>query len=223
MINERVDREQEMHDRGMSSRAIARAFGVSKSTVYRYLNPAITKVQKKVHDTTYRAAHKLEIKIRDAAYYASHKVERATYCAAHKSEIKAYNEAYYVVNKATWKAYYVEHRKEIAEYHTKYLHEHLPEYAARSAKRRALIAGTLDNATPKQLAEIVEIYRIASEEKTVRCYLCLDLIPMGEREVDHIYPVSEGGSSLPSNLAVAHMRCNRRKAAKMPVEIGLLC
>jgi len=139
---------------------------------------------------------------------------------------KAYNAKYYATHRteaAEYHAkYYQLHKEEVAEYAAQYHREHLAQYSAYESRRRALIAGTIDNATPEQLAEIVEIYRIADEEKTVRCYICLKLIPMGEREVDHIYPVSKGGSSLPSNLAIAHMRCNRRKAAKLPEEMGLL-
>lgn len=47
------------------------------------------------------------------------------------------------------------------------------------------------------------------------CHICEEHVPLEEFEIDHIFPVSRGGSSDSSNLAVSHMRCNRRKAARV--------
>jgi 5-methylcytosine-specific restriction endonuclease McrA len=68
----------------------------------------------------------------------------------------------------------------------------------------------------------MRIYSIAADGKSVRCYLCGDMIPNGERHVDHIVPLSRGGGHVASNLAIACAECNLRKAAKLPEEIGLL-
>jgi len=173
----------------------------------------------------------------DAKYYNTHKVKKAKYSARwyleHKEEAARHNAKWYKSHKKERDDYYRAHREEIAERAAEYRelhkteiaqyqHEHLPEHAACIAKRRALKAGTLIKATPEQLEEIKDIYRKAREDPKVRCYICGKLIPLGEREVDHIIPVSKGGSSLPSNLAVAHTSCNRKKAARLPEDIGLL-
>jgi len=71
-------------------------------------------------------------------------------------------------------------------------------------------------------AAIKAIYRQARENKKVRCYLCCGLIPLGERHVDHIVPLSKGGKHKASNLGIAHSSCNLSKGAKMPQEVGVL-
>jgi 5-methylcytosine-specific restriction endonuclease McrA len=39
-------------------------------------------------------------------------------------------------------------------------------------------------------------------------------------EIDHIIPVSRGGTNVPNNLVLAHERCNRKKFNKMPWEFN---
>ena len=117
---------------------------------------------------------------------------RATYNATHKEEKRLSNAIY---NK-----------------------NHLPEGAAKSAARRAMVLGT----TIGDLAEIAEIYHRAKEASKVRCYLCKKLIPKGHRHVDHIMPLSKGGKHRPSNLAVACDTCNQVKNDRSPEEMGVL-
>jgi len=116
------------------------------------------------------------------------------------------------------KAYSAEHEEEKRAYRA----AHRPEQAARSSLRRAVIAGTMIGITIAQKAEIKEIYRKAKEDPKVRCYICDELIPLGDRHVDHIVPVSKGGPTRPSNLAVACSHCNMSKHDKHPNELGIL-
>lgn len=51
------------------------------------------------------------------------------------------------------------------------------------------------------------------------CHICGRHVPYDEYEIDHIVPVSRGGSSERNNLATSHMRCNRRKAARLIEEM----
>lgn len=139
------------------------------------------------------------------------KARRKIYRPAHKEEIRIRVRAYYEAHKEERKAPNKVHRQ-----------AHQGECNARSAKRRALQQGALIGATAMQLAEIKEIYRRAKEGKKIRCYLYGKLIPIGQRHVDHIVPVSKGGQHRASNLAVACDKCNMSKGAKMPLEIGLL-
>lgn len=81
------------------------------------------------------------------------------------------------------------------------------------ARRRALMAG----ATPEERAEIKALYRQAQENRNVRCYLCGELIPMGQRQVDHVIPLARGGEHSAANLAIVHGRCNATKGAKLNV------
>jgi 5-methylcytosine-specific restriction endonuclease McrA len=88
--------------------------------------------------------------------------------------------------------------------------------AAIQARRRARTALADD------VQAVARIYHMAATRKVVRCYLCRHLIPKGEREVEHVVPLSKGGRHCSSNLGIACRDCNRGKHDKMPAEVGLL-
>ena len=46
------------------------------------------------------------------------------------------------------------------------------------------------------------------------CALCGLPVEEDQRSIDHIVAVSQGGSDDPSNLQLAHRRCNQRKGPK---------
>jgi len=243
MTAEKIARAKEMLKSGMTYKQIGAAIGVSGSAVGYQLNPA-----RKAKQKEYRMAHKDD----SAAYRASHKDESSAYRAARREETAVYNEAYRASHKDEAVAYRIDtkeyraaynrgyneaHKEELiayryarkeqkaaydAIYGPAYIAKHLPESAARCSIRRALIAGTMIGITIAQKAQIDEIYRKAKEDPKVRCYICDKLIPLGDREVDHILPVSKGGPTRPSNLAIACSHCNRSKNAKHPNELGIL-
>ena len=227
---ERVAKARDLRDqKGMTYGAIGQILGVSGNTVSCWLNPEYNKRQKTASKSwaiahpkqaresqragaaRYRAAHPDRIKAANKAYYATHVDEGKAYRLNHCKEIKTRG--------AEW---YQAHKTEVAAHHSAYRRDHLPEYHAYAAIRRSLKAGFIAGATTAQLAEIAAIYRRAQEDPTVRCYLCGDLIPMGHRHVDHIMPVSKGGTWSPSNLAVACDECNMHKHDKLPYEVGVL-
>lgn len=73
-----------------------------------------------------------------------------------------------------------------------------------SLKRRSLLTGAPGFASAAQIAARVEFYG-------GRCWLC-----GGEaNSIDHVIPVSRGGSNWPSNLRPACRHCNSAKGAKM--------
>ncbi len=55
-----------------------------------------------------------------------------------------------------------------------------------------------------------------------RCACCRALLRRTGYHVDHIYPISRGGSNAPSNLQLLCPRCNRSKGAKDPLEFAQL-
>ena len=56
-----------------------------------------------------------------------------------------------------------------------------------------------------------------------RCLICKKLVRFSDRSFDHIIPISKGGRSDLSNLALAHMRCNSsRGAGRTPGQLWLL-
>ena len=48
-------------------------------------------------------------------------------------------------------------------------------------------------------------------DEPIRCYLCGELIPLGDRHVDHKHPLSKGGKHCVSNLGITHSFCNLSK------------
>ena len=69
---------------------------------------------------------------------------------------------------------------------------------------------------PRRRADMERRY----ERQNGLCGICSDPLPLDPMaaEVDHIIPVSRGGSGDESNLQLAHMACNRRKWAHLPGE-----
>lgn len=51
-----------------------------------------------------------------------------------------------------------------------------------------------------------------------RCYWCHG--PMTVRHIDHVWPLSKGGSNGPENLVLACAPCNQLKSAKTPMEFA---
>jgi 5-methylcytosine-specific restriction endonuclease McrA len=115
-------------------------------------------------------------------------------------------------------AYRSAHLQEERERRAVWRRSHPVERAIANAKRRAIkLAATVGD--PKAISAI---YRQARENKKVRCYLCGQFIPVGQRHVDHIVPLAKGGKHTASNLAIACVSCNTSKGAKMPADVGVL-
>jgi len=56
-----------------------------------------------------------------------------------------------------------------------------------------------------------------------RCYWCGESVG-GTYHVDHVIPLSRGGSNGPENIVISCPTCNMMKGAKMPSEfVGVLC
>jgi len=199
-----------MRDASLSYRKIGKEVGVSHATVRYNLDPSIRGQRRE-----YRNDNKDRIATQRAGHYIDNRDEilarHARYYADHREKAQAHN-----------KAYYTAHKSEISVQKSGYRRAHLPECAAQDAVRKALIAGTMIGITAAQKVQIDKIYRRAKEDPKARCYLCDKLIPLGERHVDHIVPVSKGGPTRPSNLAIACSACNLSKSNKMPYEVGVL-
>ena len=116
-----------------------------------------------------------------------------------------------------FKKYTKKHRQEHPEHLKKYQKACLAKRSAHDAKRRALIVSSMVG----DVTGIAELYHQAKEASGIRCYICGDLISTGEGQVDHIIPLSRGGPTVLSNLAIVHTRCNLRKKDKLPEEIDV--
>lgn len=127
---------------------------------------------------------------------------------------KEKNKAYQVSYNAD---YWQKNKKRLSERFKKYSRENKDYFRAKCAERRALkMAG--GSHTKEDIEEIMSM-------QGGKCAYCKSGISK-KYHVDHIIPLSKGGSNQRSNLQCLCPSCNMRKSAKDPVdwaqEIGLL-
>ena len=57
--------------------------------------------------------------------------------------------------------------------------------------------------------------RIIWERDKGICYICKDETSFKQFELDHLVPISRGGTNSESNLAVTHIKCNRSRGTRI--------
>lgn len=84
-----------------------------------------------------------------------------------------------------------------------------------SHKRRDINrgAGACD---PISINVLTQLIRSAVK---MRCAICNQNMKVDDRSIDHVIPISKGGTGDIGNLQVVHRSCNAKKYAKMPHEI----
>jgi 5-methylcytosine-specific restriction endonuclease McrA len=159
-----------------------------------------------------------------------------------REEVKAYDAARYLQNRPRkleqfreWKAknrgrhralsmrWQKEHPKESRAIKAAYKKRHpektragrirtstasLASHAAREGARRAK--------TQKPTPAVLEIYRLSASDVELTCHWCSAITTRAERHVDHVLPLSLGGSHEADNLAIACRRCNLTKGRLHP-------
>jgi 5-methylcytosine-specific restriction endonuclease McrA len=145
----------------------------------------------------YHAARREEANDYCRRYYAEHREERGEYRAAHRDEHAEYN-----------RHYRAEHREEDREASRRYYAEHRERKVAGSHRRRALVAGAPGAHTA---ADVAAQYL----RQHGRCHWCGDKVAQ-DYHVDHVTPLSKGGSNGPENLVIACASCNLSKSDKLP-------
>lgn len=65
---------------------------------------------------------------------------------------------------------------------------------------------------PKELQFLYELN--IKTHGTLTCELCFKPIKFGEDSLDHLLPISKGGTNDFWNLAISHLGCNRKKGSK---------
>lgn len=183
----------------------------------------------------YYAANKEKIKARAAAWYAANperaKERERIRREAHKEENNVRAAARYAANpegtKARARAYYVANKEEakrrVAAYREANL-ERIKEAgrAWKAANPLAVRATNQKRRARKRTAEgthtAADIER-QYEAQRGRCYYCHEKV--GDTyHVDHLVPLSRGGSNWPDNLVIACPHCNTAKHNKLPHEFA---
>lgn len=59
------------------------------------------------------------------------------------------------------------------------------------------------------------IYKILEKQNngTVPCYVCGNHVKKGTETLEHILPVSRGGTDEMDNLSISHLQCNQRRGS----------
>ena len=101
-------------------------------------------------------------------------------------------------------------REEMRERTRRWAGKNADRIRANSSNRRARLRGAAGSYTHK---DVQEIHRL----QCGKCAACRCSLKKGY-EVDHIVPVSRGGSNSRKNIQLLCVRCNRSKWARDPIE-----
>ena len=105
--------------------------------------------------------------------------------------------------------------REAANARSREFYRQTPEWALhRAARSRAQKFGCKVG----RRSAILKKYRMAATDQVLLCYWCKRLTEFGEREVDHIRPLSAGGAHNAGNLCIACLGCNSAKGSLSPEE-----
>jgi 5-methylcytosine-specific restriction endonuclease McrA len=222
---------------GASFQKIAILYGVSWTTIRRMLLPpeeqerdregrriSTAKYDAEHADRRlgYRIVHRSTRNLRNAEYYNENKVEISARGKASRERRRAELAVRRIANRGkhnaqmrTWRA---AHPKRARATMARYRKRHPDLIRGRNAERRALLRA----ATIGDREKIKRIYSRALDPKPIRCYYCHEFVPLDERHVDHVWPLSRHGPHAAFNLVICHASCNLKKRAKLPEEVGLL-
>lgn len=176
---------------------------------------------------TWREEHREEVHVYSVtygrAYHILHREEQnikhRSYNMSNRKKLSAANAKIYAENReeilAKHRAYY-EANKEKRDAQIKTYRKSHPEVgqAASSRRRAKLAAAPINDFTRAQWESVKEHY-------DYRCVYCPDTCWRCQRRkhqltIDHIIPISKGGSHTVSNIAPACSRCNKKKNAGPP-------
>jgi 5-methylcytosine-specific restriction endonuclease McrA len=142
------------------------------------------------------------------------RAKRAAWREAHREECREYNRKWTEANREQVRLaqhVYLERYPERARQTRKTWRENNPEWFRANGQMRRC----RDSESHFTGPDILE--QIARQRK--RCFYCGEKLGPGYH-VDHITPVSKGGSNGLENIAIACAPCNRRKLAKWPWEFA---
>lgn len=186
------------------------------------------------YSAQYRVEHPEEVKQSNARYNEEHTEQRRTskkrYNAAHRQERKIYKDAWHEEHREEQRQYSAEynatHHEERLSYYRQRRTEHREELNARNRhyrntdRARMLHRMHENNRRARKLAapgiHTAQDVRKQYERQHGTCYWC------GKKSikyhVDHVIPLSRGGSNWPDNIVIACPTCNLKRTNKLPHE-----
>lgn len=177
-------------------------------------DPEARRAYARAWDRAYAAAHPEIIKKRASIKHARHRARHNTKARAdyqlnlekNRRIAREYYHAHKAERQAAHKAWRETHQDHLKTYRL----EHIEEGRVAKQRRRALkIHAPINDLTAAQWKEIKEHYGH-------RCVYCRR--KMARLTMDHIIPLSKGGSHTASNIVPACKSCNSRKHTGPPLK-----
>lgn len=106
--------------------------------------------------------------------------------------------------RAATKAWRLANLEHVKRYSAQYREDNRLYFASKQSQRRATIKGLRGSATAEQVKERFDFHG----NKCIYCGCC------GPMEIEHMIPISRGGTNWPANLAPACRSCNSSKRSK---------
>jgi hypothetical protein len=218
-----------------------RARNLERKKAYDQAYYARNREKANARNQAYYLRNKERVAAQHRAYAASHQREVIEFNREYRNKIRdnpaladkmrEYQRLYHQLHREeirpVKRAWRIDHKEEINE-RNRHLRAENPEpfnrrnqaWIARNPEKYASLkraAGSLRRARQKTNGpyEHIDALDVWTRDGG-RCGICGRLVDPIEFEVDHIIPISRGGSHRMSNVQVAHRSCNRRKAAKIP-------
>lgn len=158
------------------------------------LSEETRRVRKEVRDSLYRESNKNEQAIRARKWYEKN-----------RDAVKEKSKRYYITNKrkklSKSKEYRENNKEKLSSYNSEYCKNNRDLCSMKSSRRRAIKAGNGGSHT-------VDQRKNKFQELGNICYYCG--IP-GKMTVDHLTPISRGGTDDIGNIVPACLRCNCSK------------
>lgn len=134
---------------------------------------------------------------------------------ANQDRYKAYHAAYQVANRhrtiARLKKWRRDNPERNKEHGRKWRAENPHLVVIKEQRRRARIKGVGGDLSPDIHARLMDLQR-------GKCAVCGTPISKGFRHLDHIMPISKGGTNTDDNVQLLCPTCNLSKSAKHPVD-----
>ena len=170
------------------------------------------KKKKDLYHKVYREANKEKIKDANKNHYDNNKEQKREYNKiyreANKEKIKESQKDYRYNNKEQTKSYREANKEQLTEYHKEYCKANPEKFSNYSRKRRAR----------KMEAEGSVHFLLHLDllkEQDNKCVYCGKDLSEGYH-MDHIVPLSKGGTNWPDNLQILCPTCNLVKNGKLP-------
>ena len=131
------------------------------------------------------------------------------YYQDHKKKLVEYTNQYYKEHKEDKRQYYIDNKEEIIKKRKRYAKTSTGRaiIKANGHNRRALLKGLTAETVQRVYEDNIKQFG------TLTCILCGKLVEFADSSLEHLTPLSRGGTNNYDNLGVAHKHCNYKKHA----------